>query len=206
MEGVYNASGVALAVFMALGALDGLYLHLWRYRLHARPASRAEHRLHTLTAALFLATLPALFLWETGGWLLWAGVALFALELVVSLFDMGIERRSRADLGGLSTLEYILHVVVTSARGAAVALALAARPSAAWSWSAPAVVGALPGFAAAVAWQALPGAVLAAALHVWLCTSTGVSRFEGWRRLREARSASAAVTSCCATTCCGKAA
>ena len=41
-----NAAAVLLAVFAALAAVDGLYIHLWRLRLHARPETRREHWLH----------------------------------------------------------------------------------------------------------------------------------------------------------------
>lgn len=180
-QSLYEAGAVALAVFLALGAVDGLYLHLWRHRLHARPASRGEHRLHTLSAFLFAATLPAVLLWETGGLLLWAGVGLIALDLGVSLFDMISERDSRADLGGLSTGEYVLHMLIMSARGASLALALGARPAAAWAFDAPWVLGPMPPLAATVAWQAFPGAILMTALHVWLCTESGVRSFEALR-------------------------
>ena len=90
---------------MILGTVDGIYLHLWRYRLYARSASRHEHRLHTGAAVLFAVTLPTLFRWETGGLLLWAGIALVAVDLVVSIVDMLSEDDSRADLGGLPTGE-----------------------------------------------------------------------------------------------------
>ena len=82
---LYLPSTVALAVFLLLGTVDGLFLHLWRYRLYARPASRREHLYHTIAAVTFAATLPAVFLWETGGLLLWAGVLLIGADLIVSL-------------------------------------------------------------------------------------------------------------------------
>jgi hypothetical protein len=185
-QSLYEAGAVTLAVFLALGAVDGLYLHLWRYRLHARPASRGEHRLHTISAVLFAVTLPAVLLWETGGWLLWAGVGLIAVDLGVSLFDMTSERDSRADFGGLSTGEYVLHMLIMSARGASLALALGARPAAAWAFDAPSVLGPMPPLAATIAWQAFPGAIVMSALHVWLCTESGVRTFEALRARTEA--------------------
>ena len=75
---LYLPSTVALVVFLLLGTVDGLFLHLGRYRLSARPASRREHLYHTIAAVTFAATLPAVFLWETGGLLLWTGVLAIA--------------------------------------------------------------------------------------------------------------------------------
>jgi hypothetical protein len=181
VESLYNAGALAVAVMLVLGAVDGIYLHLWRYRLHARAASRFEHRMHTAAALMFAATLPAVFLWETGGLLLWAGVGLIAADLAVSVVDMLSEGGSRAELGGLSTTEYVLHMLIMTARGAGLALVLAGRPAEAWLPGAPWILGPMPALAAMVAWQALPGAVVMAAVHVWLCTDSGVRRFEGLR-------------------------
>jgi phosphatidylglycerophosphate synthase len=179
---LYDASAGALTAFLVLGAIDGVYLHLWRYRLHARPESTREHRFHTAAAVLFAATLPALYLWATAGWLLWCAVLLVAADLVVSIADMRAERDSRAGIGGLSTGEYVLHMLLMSLRGAALALAFAARPAEAWSLDGPPILGSLPPFASAIAWQVLPGTIAVAVLHVWLCLPAGVSRFERWRQ------------------------
>lgn len=175
---LYNASTVALVVFLILASVDGLYLHLWRYRLHTREASRYEHRLHTLTAVLFAATFCALFLRETGGVLLWTGVVLVAVDALVALLDMRSEADSRADLGGLSNGEYVLHMFIMAARGVSLALAFGGRPVAAWQLDAPWILGSLPLFAETIAWGALPGVALTAVLHLWLCTSRGVRLFE----------------------------
>jgi hypothetical protein len=175
------ASAALLGVLLALGAFDGLYLHLWRYQLPARAASRHEHRLHTATAALTLGTLAALFLRETGGLLLWTGVAFVALDLGVAIADMVSERDSRAELGGLSTGEYVIHMLMMASRGGAVALALGARPASAWSLESPVFLGPLPEPAAAVAWASLPGAVAITLLHLWLCTGHGVRAFLAFR-------------------------
>ena len=50
------------------------------------------------------------------------------------------ENGSRASLGGLSREEYVAHVLAITTRVAAVALALAAKPAAAWSLAAPLVL------------------------------------------------------------------
>jgi hypothetical protein len=178
---LYTASAAALAVFMVLGTVDGLYFHLWRDRLHTRPASRREHWVHTWRTLLFAALLPTLFLWQTAGALLWAGLLLLGLDQALELWDMFTEKDSRADLGGLSTSEYVLHMSSSTARGAALALGLAARPAEAWSTGSPWILGPMPTLAWLVAWQSVPGAMGAAVLHLWLCTDAGVRRFEAAR-------------------------
>jgi hypothetical protein len=181
MSHLYLPSTAALLVFLILGAVDGLYFHLWRYRLYARPASKREHLYHTIAAVTFAATLPTVFLWETGGLLLWAGVALIGADMVVSLADMLAENDSRTDLGGLSRGEYVLHMVIMTAKGSAISLALAARPEAAWTFDAGWILQPLPAFAAFVGWQALPGAVAIGTLHLCLCTAAGVRTMEAFR-------------------------
>lgn len=172
-----DAGAVLLAVFAALAAVDGLYIHLWRLRLHARPETRREHWLHTARAVLFPPVLLGLFALPTGGVFLWAAIAAAALDLAAGLWDVAIERASRAQLGGLGTAEYMVHIAVSMAHSGALALALAARPAAAWSLAAPPLLDApMPGLSAALAWALLPGAVILGALHVWLGIRGAVDR------------------------------
>ena len=164
-----NAAAVLLAAFAMLAAVDGLYIHLWRLRLHARPETRREHWLHTVRALLFPPVLVGLFALPTSGIFLWAAIAVAALDLMAGLWDVAIERDSRAKLGGLGTAEYMLHVAVSMVHSGALALVLAARPAAAWSLAAPPVLDTpMPGFGPALAWNLLPGAVVVGLLHVCL--------------------------------------
>lgn len=177
-----NAAAVLLAVFAALAAVDGLYIHLWRLRLHARPETRREHWLHTARALLFPPVLLGLFALPTGGVLLWGAIAAAVLDLAAGLWDVAIERESRAQLGGLGTAEYIVHVAVSMVHSGALALVLAARPAAAWSLAAPPLLDTpMPGFSAALAWNLLPGAVILGALHVWLGIHGGRMKAPGSR-------------------------
>jgi hypothetical protein len=163
-----TASTILLVVFVLLSLVDGLYIHLWRLRLFARPESYREHLWHTARAILFAPAVLLLFAAPTAGLALWAGIALFALDEVVEMLDVLAERASRASLGGLSSAEYAVHVVLVTLRAAAVALALASRPAAAWSLDAAYVIGAHPQLIATLVHQLVPGAITAAGLHVWL--------------------------------------
>lgn len=162
-------AAVFLALFGALSALDGVYLHLWRYRLQERAESRYEHLTHTWRAVLFVPILALVFGADAGAWLLWLAVALLAADLGVEIADALSERESRQWQGGLTSGEYLLHLTLTSVRIATVTLTLAAKPAAAWALSSPLLLdrpypAALPFVANAM----LPGAVLVAALHVLL--------------------------------------
>lgn len=167
-EHLMSAATVFLMIFGVVAAVDGLYLHLWKYRLYARPESRREHQLHTAQGILFIPVIYLLFYQDFGGWALWAGMLFLAFEQVIEILDVLDERDSRASLGGLSSGEYAAHVIAITARTVAVTLALAAKPLSAWSLNAPLVTG--PGHAGAssVALQMIVGNAVVVALHLWL--------------------------------------
>lgn len=167
-EQLMTTATVFLMIFGAVAAVDGLYLHLWKYRLYARPESLREHKLHTAQGALFAPVVYLLFYADFGGLALWTAVLFLAFEQVVEILDVLDERDSRAGLGWLSSFEYALHAVAITARTAAVALALAAKPLAAWSLDAPLVAGPGHGWASSVGLQMVVGNVLVVGLHVWL--------------------------------------
>ena len=167
-EHLLSAATVFLMIFGFVAAFDGLYLHLWKYRLYARPESLREHKLHTIQGILFIPVIFFLFYKDFGGWALWAGVLFIAIEQVVEIMDVLDERDSRASLGGLSSTEYAVHVIAITARTVAIALALAAKPLSAWSLDAPLLAGPEHAMASSTALQMIAGNVLVVALHLWL--------------------------------------
>jgi hypothetical protein len=168
-EHLIVAGTVFLILFAAVGAYDGLYLHLWKYRLYARQESRYEHKLHTAVAFLFVPVVWLLFYGNFGGLALWAAVLFVLVSFVVEMMDVLEENDSRAPLGGLSREEYAAHVVAITARVAAVALALAAKPVEAWALSSPlALEVEYPAWVTFVGEQVLFGNVMVGALHLWL--------------------------------------
>lgn len=167
-EHLMSAATVFLILFGIVAAFDGLYLHLWKYRLYARPESRREHKLHTAQGILFIPVIYFLFYKDFGGAALWTGVLFIAIEQVVEIMDVLDEKDSRAGLGGLSSTEYAAHVIAITARTVAIALALAAKPLSAWSLDAPLVLGPEHSFASGVAFNTIVGNLTVVALHVWL--------------------------------------
>jgi hypothetical protein len=160
-----------------------VYLHLWRYRLHERPESLREHWLHTLRALLFPGILATLFLSPPQGAVLWFGIGLVVADQGAELWDTLSERDSRASLGGLSSLEYALHLVLTTVRVAAITLVLAAVPAGGWALGASAAAE-HPALARAIVEGLLPGALAIAALHVWLGCRSAASGGCLWARVR----------------------
>lgn len=167
MHSMITAATFLLLGFAVLAAVDGIYLHLWKLRLHTRPASWLEHLLHTASAVVFVPILLTLFLAPTAGPVLWSALALLVLLHAIEVLDVRVERASRAELGGLSRGELALHVVLVGTRSLAVLLTLASRPLAAWSPFAPPTLGEHPAWVGAVVGVGLvPGAVAVAAIHL----------------------------------------
>jgi hypothetical protein len=169
-----------LVVFATVAALDGVWIHLWKLRLHARPASYAEHLWHTASAVLFVPTVALLFARPSGGTTLWLALALLLAIHVVEVFDVRAERESRRELGGLSRFELGVHVVAVVSRTAAIAALLASRPVAIWWSEAASAAAPVPALVVLIGEGAAIGAVGIALLHLVLaalhCPLCGRSR------------------------------
>ena len=104
-----------------IGAVDVLYYHLYRFRLYAQPGSVAEEITHLCRHAIFL---TLLLLLSSGGRSPQGDVlvvALVALDLLNGAADVLIARRSREPLGGLPSMESLVHFLSTFGMGLAVA-------------------------------------------------------------------------------------
>jgi hypothetical protein len=142
------AATICLLGFAVLSLHDALVVHLWRERLPLRPASRVEHRIHTLRAWCFAPILLVFFAGYGPAALAWT---LVAIDQGLEIADMAVERRSRAHTAGLPTAEYVVHgLIVTLRAGAAIS-----------GPAAPLVV---------TAELLAPGAVLIAVLHELLAS------------------------------------
>lgn len=107
-----------LGLLGLVGAFDTLYFHEWRGRLVARPAMRAELRLHVARDAIYVVIFGSLPLVTWHGW--WAGVlAVFLVaEILITLADFVTEDRVRAGIGGVFPAERITHAVMGIIYGA----------------------------------------------------------------------------------------
>lgn len=161
-----------IAAYTVLAIIDGLYLHLWKYRLHTRRESIYEHKLHTLRAILFPVVLYLLIAKNFGGILLWIGVLVGVIDLIIGAKDVFAEKNSRKELGGLSSFEYFLHVCANSIHVTYLTLIVIAKPVSAWSFSSPMLLPEpYPSVMSTVFVLMVPGAVVGAVLHVWLMRS-----------------------------------
>lgn len=161
------AATVCFVLHALVAAIDGAYFHLYKYKLHTRPESIVEHFTHTLRAGTMAISAVVLFALNVGGLLLWAAFVLIGIDLVVETWDVLIERRSRAMIGGLSSLEYLTHAHAILLYAASYSLVLAAKPAGAFSSGAPLLLKpAYPIAVSAAGWVVAAGAMLTTIQHV----------------------------------------
>jgi hypothetical protein len=155
-------------VYVSLGAVDALWLHLWRYRLH-RMAPQ-EHRLHTLRTLL----MPPVILLVAGpgaGVWLWFGVACAIVDLALVAWDAATEHTTRRFQDGLPAGEAALHTVLQALHAVVLVVGVAAKPAEAWrSGSVP--VFSVTDLTGLLLLGLVAGSLAVAALHVWLWLRT----------------------------------
>lgn len=142
------AATVFLILFTFLGAFDGLYFHIYKFKLHRLPEARFEHQIHAARGVLFVPIAGLLFAVNSAGWLLWLGLFLLAADLFLEIVDVLAEKEARALIGGIYPVESALHITATAARAVAIALVLSQKPSGAWGFSAPLFLDPYPPFLA----------------------------------------------------------
>ena len=168
MEHLVTLGLIFLNLFMLVGTVDLFYYHIWKYKLHTRPESRYEHKLHMAFAFLMVPIGYLLYYQNLGGYGLWAAVFFVGAALVTEMLDVFTEGDSRASLGGLSTGEYSIHVAATILKVASFAFMFGSKPLAAWSLSSPVVLGTYGWMAEAMALQVMVGSFLVGVLHLVL--------------------------------------
>ncbi len=107
-----------LLVYSGVGTVDGIYNHLYRYRLYAHASSFTEHLSHTFLSLGLALTVTTLVFVEVGtvGFAFLLGIQ--ALSVLNTLWDVSLELKSRAPLGGFPVHEYVLHTVIFLLHGA----------------------------------------------------------------------------------------
>ena len=163
-------SAVIQAVFTFFAAIDAVWFHYHKHKLHVWSETRKEHLLHTANACLFPFTILFLYVFPSGGLALWAGIFFTVVTFAIEFIDVGHEKTSRVGFGGLSALEGVIHFGMGVGRAAAFALLIASKPLEAYSLQAPWVLS--TPFPEWVAWQGramFAASLPMAALHVFFC-------------------------------------
>lgn len=113
---------IFLILFSILSAIDGLYIHLIKFKLHENPETKKEHQLHTIRSFLFLLILLFLFYFKTSGYWLYITVFILLADVIIESQDMLLEFKSRKNIGGLPSYEYFLHGILILLRNFSIGL------------------------------------------------------------------------------------
>ena len=124
---ILNIGLVSIGLFLVLGSIDGIYFHLIKYKLHLHSESRLEHIVHT-TRGITLGLITYLIMshslhsnpeFTTA---LYLAAGLIVCDLALEVVDIYIEKKSRQNLGGVSSHEMVIHVFASSFRMVAIVL------------------------------------------------------------------------------------
>ena len=124
MEIAFIISIVLLIAYSFLALFDGVFLHLYKYRLYEHKESKFEHLTHTVRAILFTGILVSLFINIENNSLFLFGAALVVADIITLIVDAYLEKDSRKFIGGLPRWEYILHLLVNGFHFASIAVFL----------------------------------------------------------------------------------
>lgn len=113
---------IFLIIFSLLSAIDGIYIHLIKFKLHEHIETKKEHRLHTMRSFLFFLTLLFLFYFKTSGYWLYLTVLVLLVDVIIESQDMLLEFKSRKNIGGLPSYEYFLHGILILLRNFSIGL------------------------------------------------------------------------------------
>jgi len=115
-----EAATYILFILGCLGAIDIAVYHSFAHGIRSNPDSRSELIVHSLrgpTYALLFLLIPNVAL---HGIYFWCLIALFVIDIAISIIDFVLERESRRFLGGLPSGEYVLHIIIAMLFGALV--------------------------------------------------------------------------------------
>jgi hypothetical protein len=160
---------ICLMLSAVIGLFDGMYLHVWKYKLYYHNESRFEHLIHSIRLLAMIFITYFLFVKDYGGWMLWLGALFLIIDIIALSVDVFSESDSRSHLGGLSSIEYYIHVVANGLHFTSSALILAIKPIEAWSFYSPLYLerfndSIVPSIAASL----IPGTVIAGLIHLLL--------------------------------------
>lgn len=124
MEIAFIISTILLIAYSLLALFDGVFLHLYKYRLYEHKESKFEHIIHTIRALLFIGILISLFINIEDNSLFLLGAVLVIADIITLIIDAYVEKDSRSFMGGLPRWEYIIHLLVNGFHFASIAVFL----------------------------------------------------------------------------------
>jgi hypothetical protein len=109
---------ILMTIAAPLGAIDVKYYHLWKFKLYREPSACWETVTHLIRGYLFAAGAYLIINFEFHGIWFWILGTLFIFDFVNEVADVILEPASRAPLGGIPKLEYLIHIIGATMGGA----------------------------------------------------------------------------------------
>jgi phosphatidylglycerophosphate synthase len=101
-----------------LGATDMSFYHSVAHGIRQHQDSKLELYIHSLRGLTYTALFIIVPNFECHGIYFWGLIAILFIDLLISIADFAIERKSREGLGGLPSGEYVLHILIAMLFGA----------------------------------------------------------------------------------------
>tara|TARA_B100000925_G_scaffold33295_1_gene22075 strand:- start:1222 stop:1782 length:561 start_codon:yes stop_codon:yes gene_type:complete len=104
---------ISLATLGSIACFDEIYFHQMKNKMLTQSDCKSENYLHLIRSFVFsvIFILISSF-WLGGAWAIFV-LFLFFIDIFVSIGDILVEKRSRKTLGGLSTGEYLTHMLLS---------------------------------------------------------------------------------------------
>jgi hypothetical protein len=100
-----------------LGAADITFFHSVAHGIRSHPNSAAELITHSLRGPTYAALFVLIPNFAMHGLFAWGLIAVFGLDVAISIWDFSLEQGSRRFLGGLPSGEYVLRMIMAMAFG-----------------------------------------------------------------------------------------
>ena len=104
-----------------IGVFDVGYFHLYKFRLYEQPGSVLEELTHLVRHLLFIGAVLTLTLGRDVAVIRITLGVIVVFDLANTVLDVLLEGESRAPLGGMPRVEYLVHLLSSLALGAAFA-------------------------------------------------------------------------------------
>ena len=132
---LYPIFSFVLSLLFLMGAYDAFKIHLTKLKLQNRKETFNEHKIHTLQSVILPPMIYLMFIKNSTGIFLWTALLLVFIQLIYTLKDAAEETKSRELFGGLSPLEYQLHLLMEYLKGIMITLWIVSKPADAYTFN-----------------------------------------------------------------------
>ena len=109
----YEMIYISLLTLGAIGVFDEIYFHQMKGRLVYRKECYVENVLHLIRSFCFSFIFLIFSFVQFQGVFVFLPILLFLTDLIVGVLDIIVEKKSRSFQNGLSSYEYLIHMILS---------------------------------------------------------------------------------------------